>query len=111
MKERTQRIIEEYNLNEKIESLTKDLLSIPYAVDVEYDLDSFLDNIPQVIFLVKYDIPTSMDACDYYKARQGLIFDVIDTAKPHGLRKSEDMIEDYGEHFYFVFYHDKSWRK
>lgn len=110
MKERTQRIIERYNLNDKIENLTKDLLAIPYAVSVEYDLDGFLDNIPQVIFLVKYDIPISLDACDYFKARQGLIYDVIGTASNHGLRKSEDIIEDYGEHYYFVFYHDKSWR-
>ena len=106
---RTQKIIEQYNLNNKIESLTKDLLSIRYAVGVEYDLNSFLDNIPQVIFLVKYDIPVRLD--DYFKVRTKFKQDVIEVAKQHGLHKSEDTIEDYGEHFYFVFYHDKTWRE
>lgn len=105
---RTQKIIEQYKLNDKIESLTKDLLSIPHSVEIEFDLDSFED-LPIVIFLVKYDIPVSLD--DYYKVRHRLVQNVIETAYRHGLRKSEDTIEDYGEHFYFVFYHDKSWRR
>ena len=109
LQERTQRIIEEYKLNDKIENLTKDLLSIPHAVNVEYDLDSFVDNMPIVIFLVKYDIPVTLD--DYYKVRHRLVQNVLETADKHGLRPSGDRIEDYGEHFYFVFYHDKTWRK
>jgi hypothetical protein len=109
LKERTQKIIEQYNLNEKIENLTKDLLSIPYAVDVEYDLDGFLDNLSQVIFLVKYDIPVSLD--DYFKVRQKFLYDVIEVAKKNGLNRSGDSIEDYGQHFYFVFNHNKSWRE
>ena len=108
LKERTQKIIEQYNLNEKIENLTKDLLAIPYAADVEYDLDGFVDNIPQVIFLVKYDIPVSWDT--YFERKNKLVFDIVETAKKHGLRRSEDSIEDYGQHFYCVFYHDKNWR-
>ena len=107
--ERTKRIIEEYNLTEKIEKLTGDLLKIHYAVGVEYDLDGFLDRIPQVIFLVEYDIPVSSD--EYYKLRSELRRSVLEVAARHGLRKSEDTIEDYGRHFYFVFYHDKTWRE
>lgn len=109
LKERTQKIIEQYNLNDKIEKLTKDLLSIPHAVDVEYDLDGFLDNIGDFIFLVKYDIPVSLD--DYFLVRHRLVQNVIETADKHGLRLSGDRIEDYGQHFYFVFYHDNSWRE
>lgn len=109
LKERTQKIIEQYKLNDKIEKLTEDLLKIPYAVDVEYDLDGFLDNIGDFIFLVKYDIPVSLP--DYFKVRQRFVHNVIEVADKHGLRKSGDSIEDYGQHFYFVFYHDKSWRE
>lgn len=107
--ERTKRIIEEYNLTEKIEKLTGDLSEISHAVGVEYDLDGFLDNIPQVILLVEYDIP--VEAENYYKLRSELRRGVLEVAQRHGLRKSEDTIEDYGKHFYFVFYHDKSWRE
>jgi hypothetical protein len=106
--ERTQRIIEKHNLNKKIESLTNDLLKLPHAVEIEYDLDCFPE-LPIVIFLVKYDIPVQLKDC--YKIRHRLIHNVIETADKHGLRKSEDTIEDYGEHFYFVFYCDKSWRE
>lgn len=106
--ERTKRIIEEYGLTEKIEKLTGDLLKIPCAVGVEYDLDGFLDDIPTVIFLVKYDIPVTAE--NYFGLRYVLKRGVIEAAQKHGLRKSEDTIEDYGEHFYFVFYHDKTWR-
>lgn len=109
MKENTKRIMERYNLSDKIESLTKDLLEIRHAVGVEFDLNCFLDNIPQVIFLVKYDIPVSLN--DYFKTRTKFKHDVIEVAKQHGLHKSEDTIEDYGQHFYFVFYHDKTWRE
>ena len=108
MNERTNRIIERYNLTEKIEKLTGDLLKIPNAVGVEYDLDGFLDNIPQVIFLVEYDIPVAAE--NYFDLRSDLRRDVLTVAREHGLRKSEDLIEDYGKHFYFVFYHDESWR-
>ena len=105
--ERTKHIIEEYNLAEKIEKLTGDLLKIPYAVGVEYDLDGFLDNIPQVIFLVEYGIP--VEAENYYQLRSELRRGVLEVAARHGLRKSEDTIEDHGRHFYFVFYHDQTW--
>lgn len=106
--ERTKRIIERYNLTEKIEKLTGDLLKIPHAVGVEYDLDSLIDNMPIVVFLVEYDILASSE--EYYKLRSELIRGVLEVATRHGLRKSEDTIEDYGRHFYFVFYHDETWR-
>ena len=84
------------------------MLKIPCTVGVEFDLDNFED-IPQVIFLVEYDIPVSSD--EYYKLRSELRRGVLEVAARHGLRKSEDTIEDYGRHFYFVFYHDKTWRE
>lgn len=108
MNDRTKYIIEKYNLSDKIEKLTGDLLKIPGAVGVDYDLDSFVDNLPIVIFLVEYDIPVTSE--NYFDLRSDLRRDVLLVAHKHGLRKSEDLIEDYGKHFYFVFYHDKSWR-
>lgn len=102
-------IVEKYNLSEKIEKLTGDLLKIPCAVGVEYDLNGFLDNLPLVIFLVEYDIPATAE--NYFQLRSELRRGVLEVAARHGLRKSEDTIEDYGRHFYFVFYHDKTWRE
>lgn len=31
------------------------------------------------------------------------------TAARHGLTRTPDTIENYGEHLYFVFHHDKTW--
>lgn len=31
------------------------------------------------------------------------------TAARHGLTRTTDTIENYGEHLYFVFHHDSTW--
>ena len=34
---------------------------------------------------------------------------MIDTAARHGLTRTPDTIQNYGEHLYFVFHHDSTW--
>lgn len=105
--ERTKKTAEEFGITDKLEALTSDLMQIKGVVNVEYDLDGFWDNMRQVIFLPKYDIPVEAD--DYFKQRSEMLKNVLETAKQHGLTRTEDSIEDYGEHFYIVTQHDKSW--
>lgn len=61
----------------------------------------------QVIFLTKYNIPTASE--NYFELRKQLINDVIRVANNNGLRRTEDRIEDYGEHLYFVMKYGKGW--
>lgn len=43
------------------------------------------------------------------KKRKALKASAMETASKFGLTKTGDRIEDYGEHSYGVFKHDKSW--
>ena len=45
----------------------------------------------------------------FNEIRKQLINDVIKVANNNGLRRTEDRIEDYGEHFYFVMKYGKEW--
>lgn len=92
---------ERYGVLERIKSIETDISEIEYVSGVEFDLDGFYDDFDQVIILVKYDIPIASDT--YFTARIALLSSVIAKAKQHGLKRTEDRIEDYGEHFYFVF--------
>ena len=101
-----------FGILEQCEAFEKDLLTITHCVGVEFDLDGFYDNLPQVIFLTKYDIPLSIE--NYFAVRKQFKIDVLQVAAKYGLKPSGDAIEDYGEHFYFVteFNNDnKDWRK
>ena len=107
MRERERKTAQQFNILDKVEKLEKDLLTIDRVMEVEFDLDGFYDNMNQVIFLTKYDIPA--DTEDYFNKRKKLIADVIKIAHNHGLTRTEDRIEDYGEHFYFVMRIVKGW--
>lgn len=100
LNEREQRTADRFGITEKVESFETDLLTIPGVVKVEFDLDGFYDNLHQLIFLPKYDIPVS--APDYFVQRRELLSSVLETAKKHGLTRTGDRIEDYGQHFYIV---------
>ena len=91
-----------FGILERIEALRADLLLCKFIEKVEFDLSGFYDNLNQVIILTKYDIPTSSPT--YYPDRHDLIESVLHIAQEHGLSRTGDMIEDYGKHFYFVFY-------
>lgn len=96
-----------FGITEQCAALQRDLLTIPGAVGVEFDLDGFYDHMEQVIFLVKFNIPAANT--NYFRDLRALRQGVIDTAARHGLTRTPDTIENYGEHLYFVFHHDKTW--
>lgn len=107
MKERELRTATKFNIIDKVEKLEKELLEIEGVTEVEFDLDGFYDDMHQVIFLTKYNIPTASE--NYFELRKQLINDVIRVANNNGLRRTEDRIKDYGEHFYFVMKYGKGW--
>lgn len=107
MRERELRTAKKFNIVDKIEKLEKELLEIEGVTEVDFDLDGFYDDMHQVIFLTKYDIPVASD--NYFELRKQLINNVINVANSNGLTRTEDRIEDYGEHFYFVMKYGKEW--
>jgi len=101
VRDREREIAKNFGILNRIESIESDLLKVKSIEEVEFDLDGFYDNINYVIILVRYDIPTASDT--YFTDRAILKMSVIETAKEHGLARTDDRIEDYGAHFYFVF--------
>lgn len=100
MKERSRKTAERFFIVDRVERLEHELLAIDGVSDVDFDLDGFYDNLNQVIFLTKYNVYGT--DWDYHKRR--IISDVLTVADKNGLKRSGDAIEDYGEHFYFVFH-------
>ena len=105
MNDRTAATAARFGISEQCAALQRDLLTLPGAVKVEFDLDGFYDHMEQVILLVKFDVAYRNYFRDLRALRQG----VIDTAARHGLTRTPDTIENYGEHLYFVFHHDSTW--
>ena len=97
-----------FGITEQCAALERDLLTIPGVAAVEFDLDGFYDHMEQVILLVKFDIPAANR--NYFRDLGTLRQGVIDTAARHGLTRTPDTIENYGEHLYFVFRHDSTWK-
>lgn len=100
----------QFDIVEKIEKLKADLLQVDAVTEVEFDLDGFYDNMNQIIFLTKYNISKCPEMEKYYDKRRLLIRNVISVANENDLRRTEDSIEDYGEHFYFVMKCGKEWK-
>ena len=107
MKEKTLYIAKRFSILNKVEKLEKELLKIKGVVEVDFDLSGFYDDLNQVIFLTKYDIPISIE--NYCQVRKQLINDVLKVANKNGLKRTEDRIEDYGEWFYFVTSCNDDW--
>lgn len=108
MKDREKDTALHFGIMDKCKKLEKELLQIEGITEIEFDLDGLWSNIYQVIILVKYDIPASLD--NYYETRKFVIDQVIEIAEGNFLSRTEDRIEDYGEHFYFVFKCMKEWK-
>lgn len=103
MREREVRTAETFNIMENVVKLENELLRIEGVNSVQYDLGGFYDDLNQVIFLTEHDVP--------YEDRKQFIKDIIEVAGNNGLTKTEDTIEDYGNHYYFVFRCNKDWIK
>lgn len=89
-----------YGITARVEKLQRELLQIEGVTDVDFDLSGFLDDIPYVIFLPKYDIDVRLD--DYFERRHTLLREALRVAAENGMTRTEDRIEDYGQHFYIV---------
>ena len=115
MRTRDIKTAEQFGILVRCKSFEEDLIKIkdiiPDKFDngIPFDLDGFSSGIYQVIVVPKYDIRP--ERSDYWKARRQLCANVLALAEKHDLYPSGDRIEDYGEHFYFVFRCGKSWRK
>lgn len=92
-----------------LQSFEAELLKIQDVVNIDYDLNGFFSDIHQVICIIKYDIRPIRT--DYFDARTKLKKSVIRAANAFDLYKTSDLIEDYGEHFYFVFGCTGAWKQ
>lgn len=109
MKDREKTTAERYNILKEVQKIETELLRIDGITAVEFDLSGFLDNLNEVIVLTRYSI--LYDTEEYFKKRNELINQVVKVANENSLTRTEDRIEDYGEHFYFVFRCSKEWNK
>lgn len=113
MRTKEVQIAERYGILARVQSFEADLLKIKDIVSSEFDngvcfdLNGFLDDMRYVIIIPKYDIRASRE--DYFAARTQLRASVIELAASYDLHRTCDPIEDYGEHFYFVFDCGSSW--
>lgn len=107
-------LAKKFNVANKLMKLELELLDVPY---VEYekidegiflDIGGFLDDMPYVIMCIKYNIDISLD--NYYAERRRFLKTILKIAKKYGLTRTEDRIEDYGEHFYIVLQCDSTWK-
>ena len=88
MNDRTTATAARFGISEQCAALERDLMTLPGAVGVEFDLDGFYDNLRQVIFLVKFDIPAANK--NYFRDLRALCQGVINTAARHGLTRTPD---------------------
>lgn len=100
LNKRDRRTANLYGITERVEKLQRELLQIEGVEDVDFDLSGFLDDIPYVIFLPKYNIPVTLE--DYFERRRALLDEAIRIASENGMTRTEDRIEDMGQHFYIV---------
>ena len=113
MRERVIETAKRFGILEWCRAFEKGLLKIEDVVPdisddgIPFDLDGFSSGIFQVIIVPRYDIRASRD--DYWEARKQVKERVIALAEKYDLHRTEDRIEDYGEHFYFVFHCGESW--
>ena len=84
---------------EKLIALEKRLLGIPHITEVDFDASALESK--QLCVLTGYDIRP--DVQDYWERRDYTRSAVVGAAKENDLTRTGDRIEDYGEHFYFVF--------
>ena len=113
MRARAIRTAAQFDLLERCMEFEHGLLSIRDIVPdrwsdgIDFDISGWLSDIRQLIIVPKYSIPAS--APDYFERRRSMIESIIELARQFGLTRTEDRIEDYGEHYYIVFRCDSTW--
>ena len=97
------RIAHIYGLTDRIEALEKALLSVKGVTEVTFDLTGYFDNIYQVIVIAKYNLDYSEGISDAYNEHSRIQKELVKAARLNQLTRTEDELEDMGEHFYIVF--------
>ena len=70
MNDRTAATAARFGISEQCAALQRDLLTLPGAVKVEFDLDGFYDHMEQVILLVKFDVAYR----NYFRVAHGFVY-------------------------------------
>ena len=105
---RSEKKAERLGILDKMISLESDLLLIDGICDIEYDIDGYED-LGQIILIPRYDAG-ELDG-GYYTRRAEQLSKLLIVCGAHGLYKTGDKIEDYGEHWYIVRNADETWPK
>lgn len=107
LKQKEKSIATKFGILSQCEALEYALLKIPNVINIEFDLSGFYDDMEQLIFLVKYSIPVTSK--DYFAKKQSIVTNVLSVISEHDLVRTDDKIEDYGEHLYFVTHCGNKW--
>ena len=105
----TKVIAEQAGIYSKVRKLIDELNELPY-VEIgwdDIDIRDFLE-CHSVILVPKYTVPVALE--NYYEVRRRVLDSIVAVAAYHGLTRTEDRIEDYGEHWYIVMGAGKGWR-
>lgn len=106
MRDRDRKAAERFGILDRLQQFEADLLTIRGVTEIDFDVDNY-DEIPEVILLIRYDIPLSVE--DYYTRRRKQVEEILYACLKYDLFPSGDRIEDYGEHWYIVRRVGKSW--
>lgn len=89
-----------FGIIDRLNKLDSELKLVKGIVETGYDLDSYNSDIPYLIFIPKYDIDVKSDT--YFDDRRNQLKEIIRILNKYGFQRTEDRIEDYGEHWYIV---------
>lgn len=109
MTERTLNTAKYFGILDKVISFEKELNEIEY-LEMENDsisLDGWWDDIRHVIIVPRYTIPVA--DTHYFRKLSALKNSIVDLSGRHGLHRTPDSIENYGNHLYIVLKCDTSW--
>lgn len=100
-----------YGILDRMEALERDLMKLSGIVHVEYDIRDYGDpglwKYPQIILILKYDLPASSET--YFEDKRRQIENICGVCLFHDLHYSGDRIEDMGAHWYIVRSCGKTW--
>ena len=100
-----------YGILDKMESLERDLMKVEGIVSVDFDIRDYGDpalwRYPQIILVPKYNIPVTWET--YFDDKQQQLENIRGVCLSHDLYSSDDIIEDYGNHWYIVRNCGKTW--
>lgn len=109
MRNHDKQTADRFGILDRLTAFEQALLTIPGVTgsDVDMDLNGWYDSIRQVIIIPGYRIDAHGAA--WFQQRREMISKITQTAAAHGLRRTGDPLEDYGEHLYMVYACNDTW--